>query len=102
MKGLVLAMICIAGAFAQAPTAMTVSAKQQKVDGNTIRLRGRVLIQAPDMTLRADEATFNRATGEIVAHGNAILRTGAAEIKGQEVRYLPPPPQPANPTPPVR
>ncbi|MFB3815683.1 MAG: LPS-assembly protein LptD [Terriglobales bacterium] len=55
---------------------VTIRAQQQEKIGDFYRLRGEVEIEFRDYVLRADEITYNDATGEIVATGNIVFDGG--------------------------
>src|SRR5690348_14344048 len=55
---------------------VTIEAKQQEKIGDLYRLKGDVAISFRHFTLRADEITYNNATGEITATGHIVFDGG--------------------------
>ncbi len=64
------------GPAAPAGEPVTIRAQQQEKVGDLYRLRGDVEIDFRDYVLRADEITYNDATGEITATGHIVFDGG--------------------------
>ncbi len=59
-----------------APDEAVIRAREQEKKGNIYTLRGDVEIDYGGRTFRADEVTYNRATGEITATGHLVFDGG--------------------------
>ena len=55
---------------------VTIRAKQQEKAGDVYQLRGDVEISYRQFTLRADQITYNAATGDVEAEGRVVLDGG--------------------------
>jgi LPS-assembly protein len=55
---------------------VTIQALQQEKAGDVYKLRGEVEIQFRQFLLRADEITYNTATGEVTANGHVVFDGG--------------------------
>jgi LPS-assembly protein len=67
----------------------TIRAIQQEKHGDVYNLRGDVEIDYKDLVLRADQATYNDATGDVIATGHVTLDGGAygEHIEGTVAQY---------------
>src|SRR5579864_7075029 len=52
---------------------LTITAKNQEQSGKVVTLTGDVVIEFRDMTFKADEAVYNRESGEITATGHIVI-----------------------------
>jgi LPS-assembly protein len=59
---------------------VTITARQQEKTGDVYRLTGNVEIQYRDLTLHAEEITYNATTGEATASQRVILEGGPHDI----------------------
>jgi LPS-assembly protein len=59
----------------------------QEMSKNISRFRGHVEVTYRRMKLTADEVTYNRATGEVVAKGNVLFIDPRSRIVADEVHY---------------
>ena len=66
---------------------LTIQADSQEKTGDVFRLRGNVEITYGEMTLRADEAIFDGASGDIVAYGEITFQDPHADLKASEAHY---------------
>ena len=64
----------------------TIRARQQEKAGDVYTLRGDVEIDYKQLVLRADEITYNAATGQITATGNVVLDGGPHDEHIQAAR----------------
>ncbi len=55
---------------------ITIRAREQEKAGDVFTLRGEVEIEFRDLTLRADEISYNSATGDATATGHVVLDGG--------------------------
>src|SRR6266704_1679208 len=55
---------------------VTIRARSQEKAGDIFKLRGEVQINFRNYVLRADEITYNSATGDVVATGHVVLDGG--------------------------
>lgn len=67
-------------------TVTTRADSQQKV-GDTYKLLGHVEVTYRDLRITTDKATYNRATGEVVAQGDVILDAPKAHLKADAGEY---------------
>ena len=51
----------------------TISADSQQMDKGTYHLRGHVKVVYKDIRVTADEASFDDASGEVIARGNVVF-----------------------------
>ena len=66
---------------------LTIRADSQAKVGDLYRLRGNVEIIYGEMTLRADEASYDAASGEVVAYGGITFKDPHADLKAGEAHY---------------
>jgi LPS-assembly protein len=55
---------------------VTITADSQEKHGDVYTLKGKVIIEFRDLTLRADDIVYDRQSGEIKASGNLVLDGG--------------------------
>jgi LPS-assembly protein len=66
---------------------LQVWADSQEMDKQTSRLRGHVRILYKDMRLTADEASYDAASGEVMARGHVIFDDPKSHLVANEVHY---------------
>ena len=66
---------------------LTIRADSQEKIGDLYRLRGNVEIIYGEMTLRADEASYDAASGAVVAYGGITFKDPHADLKAGEAHY---------------
>lgn len=66
---------------------VTIRADSQETDQQTSHLRGHVLVVYKDMRVTADEASYNAASGEVVARGHVIFDDPQSHLVANEVHY---------------
>ncbi|MGA3168876.1 MAG: hypothetical protein ABSF14_22475, partial [Terriglobia bacterium] len=59
----------------------------QQKDKDTYHLRGRVEVVYEDMHVHADEASFDMASGEVVARGHVVFDDPQSHLVADEVHY---------------
>jgi LPS-assembly protein len=55
---------------------VTIEAREQEKIGDIYKLRGNVVIHFRDFVVRADEVTYNDATGDVIANGHLVFEGG--------------------------
>ena len=66
---------------------LTIHADSQEKVGDIFRLRGNVEIVRGDMTLRADEASYDVVLGEVAAFGGVTFKDPHANLRAEEAHY---------------
>lgn len=66
---------------------VAIQADSQQRDKDTYHLRGHVRITYEDMRVSADEASFDEASGDIVARGHVIFDDPKSHLEAAEVHY---------------
>jgi len=66
---------------------VSIRALTQQKDKDTWRLRGNVQVSYQAMHLKADEATYNETSGELMARGNVVFDDPQSHIVAEEVHY---------------
>jgi LPS-assembly protein len=62
-------------------------ADSQEKDKDTYHLRGHVQITYEEMRVTADEASFDEASGEVMARGHVIFDDAKSHLEAEEVHY---------------
>jgi len=66
---------------------VTITADSQQKDKDTLHLRGHVVIVYEDLRLTADEASFDDASGDMVARGHVVFDDPKSHLVADEVHY---------------
>jgi LPS-assembly protein len=66
---------------------VTIRADSQQKDKDTYHLRGHVQIVYEDMRVTADEASFDGASGDVMARGHVIFDDPKSHLTAEEVHY---------------
>jgi LPS-assembly protein len=66
---------------------VSIRADSQEKDKDTYHLRGHVEIAYASMRLNADEASFDEASGEVMARGNVVFSDPQTRLAADEVHY---------------
>ena len=66
---------------------VVIRADSQEKEKNTSHLRGHVLIVYEDMRVTADEASFDEATGDVMAQGHVVFDDPTSHLEADEVHY---------------
>ena len=66
---------------------VTIRADSQETDKDTSHLRGHVQVVYKDVRLTADEASYNSASGEVMARGHVIFDDATSHLVADEVHY---------------
>jgi LPS-assembly protein len=66
---------------------VSIRADSQEKAKDTYHLRGHVEVTYQDMTLTADEASFDASTGDVVARGQVTFRDSQSRLEADEVHY---------------
>jgi LPS-assembly protein len=73
--------------FQNPETTVTFRADSQQKIGDTYKLKGHALISYRDMEVRADEATYDDASGEVVAVGHVTFTDPRSHLEADEGHY---------------
>lgn len=65
----------------------TISADSQQMDKGTYHWRGHVKVVYKDVRMTADEASFDDASGEVIARGNVVFDDLQSHLVAEEVHY---------------
>jgi len=66
---------------------ISIHADSQQKDKDTLHLRGNVDIAFEGTQVKADEATFDEATGEVMARGHVVFTDPQSHLVAEEVHY---------------
>ena len=66
---------------------VTIRADSQQKDKDTYHLRGHVQIVYEDMRVTADEASFDAASGDVMARGHVVFDDPKSHLVAEEVHY---------------
>ena len=66
---------------------ITIRADSQQKDKDIYHLRGHVQIVYEEMRVTADEASFDDASGEVIARGHVIFDDPLSHLTAEEVHY---------------
>jgi LPS-assembly protein len=66
---------------------VTVSAISQEKEGDVSILRGNVVVTYKEMKVTADQASYNQATGDVVAKGHVTYNDLTAHLEADELHY---------------
>jgi GWxTD domain-containing protein len=66
---------------------VSIHADSQQKDKDTLHLRGNVDIAFEGMQVKADEATFDEATGDVTARGHVVFTDRQSHLVAEEVHY---------------
>ncbi len=66
---------------------ISIRADSQERDKNTYHLRGHVEIVYEGMQLNADEASYDEASGEVMARGHVVFNDPQSHLAAEEVHY---------------
>jgi len=66
---------------------VTVRADTQQRDKDTYHLRGHVQISYEEMRVSADEASYDEASGEVMARGHVVFDDPKSHLEADEVHY---------------
>ena len=64
---------------------VTISADSQQMDKGTYHWRGHVRVVYKDVRMTANEASFDDASGEVIARGDVVFDDSQSHLSAEEV-----------------